>query len=84
VCESTGEGGNKLRDIWVKIYKEDLQWGVRDMRLRAKENNWQRKDSNAYLQKKDRNSWIASSILKSLQTDSKVKEKNDYIKLMQK
>ena len=83
VCESTGEGGNKLRDIWVKIYKGDLQWGVRDMRLRAKENNWPRKDSNAYLQKKDRNSWISSSILKSLQTDSKVKEKNNYVKSVQ-
>ena len=83
VCEATGDRGQRLRDIWVKIYRGDLQWGVRDIRLRAKENNWPRRDSNAYMQKKDRNSWIASSLLKSLQTDSKVKEKNKYIKLMQ-
>ena len=81
VCESTGDRGNQLRDIWVKVYKGDLQWGVRDERFRAKEKNWPRKDSNAYMQLKDRNSWIASSILKSLQTDSKVKEKQKYIKL---
>ena len=83
VCASTGERGKHLRDIWVKIYRGDLQWGVRDMRLRAKENNWPRRDSNAYLQKKDRNSWISSSILKSLQTDSKVKEKKNCGKSVQ-
>ena len=83
VCDATGDRGQNLRDIWVKIYKGDLQWGVRDMRLRAREKNWPRRDSNAYMQKKDRNSWIASSLLKSLQTDSKVKEKNKYVKLMQ-
>ena len=84
VSASTGERGNQLRDLWLKIYRGDLQWGVRDMRFRAKETNWPRRDSNAYLQKKDRNSWIASSILKSLQTDAKVKEKNNYVKSVQK
>ena len=83
VCDATGDRGQNLRDIWVKIYKGDLQWGVRDMRLRAREKNWPRRDSNAYMQKKDRNSWIASSLLKSLQTDFKVKEKSKYVKLMQ-
>ena len=81
VCETIGDQGNQLRDIWVKVYKGDLQWGVRDERFRAKEKNWPRRDSNAYMQLKDRNSWIASSILKSLQTDSKVKEKQKYLKL---
>jgi hypothetical protein len=84
LCESNGERGNQLRDIWVKIYKGDLQWGVRDVRLRAKENNWPRRDSNAYMQMKDRNSWIASSILKSLQTDAKTKEKKTNVKVCNK
>ena len=81
VCEFTGDKGIQLRDIWAKIYKGDLQWGVRDVRLTAKEKNWPRGDSKAYMQMKDRNSWIAASILKSLQTEAKAKEKKKYIKL---
>ena len=50
VCESDGERGENLRNLWVKIYKGDLKWGVRDERLRAKEKGWPRKAGNAYLQ----------------------------------
>ena len=82
VCATTGKKGEDLRNLWLKIYKGDLRWGVRDARLRAKEKNWPRKDSNAYLQNHDRNSWIASSIRKSLQTELKANEKKNYIKLM--
>ena len=82
VCETKGEPGTRLRDLWLRIYKGDLQWGVRDERLRAKEDNWPRKDSNAYLQKKDRNSWIAFAILKSLQVYSKAVAKENYVRII--
>ena len=82
VCESDGERGENLRNLWVKIYKGDLKWGVRDERLRAKEKGWPRKAGNAYLQNQDRNSWIASSLRKSLQTEVKVNEKKNYLNLM--
>ena len=84
VCSTTGEKGEDLRNTWVKIYRGDLQWGVRDVRFRAKEKGWPRMDSNSYMQKKDRNSWIASSILRSLKSELKVKEKKNYVKLMNK
>ena len=82
VCGTTGEPGKRLRDLWLRIYKGDLKWGVRDERFKAKENNWPRKDSNAYLQKKDRNSWIAFAILKSLQVFSKSTVKTNYINII--
>ena len=75
------EVGNELRDIWVKMYRGDLRWGVRDERKRAMEDNWPSKDST-YLQKKDRNSWIAFSVLKSLRVAAKANEKSNYCKLM--
>ena len=58
VCESDGEKGDNLRNLWVKVYKGDLKWGVRDERLIEK--GW---PSNAYLQNQDRNKWIASSLV---------------------
>ena len=82
MCAARGQKGEDLRNIWTQIYRGDEKWGVRDVRLRAKANNWPRKDSNACFQKKDRNSWIASSILKSLQAEAKLKEKKNYIKQM--
>ena len=57
-------------------------WGVRDARVGAKEKNWPRRDSNACLQKRDRNSWISSSIFKSLQREEQEKEKKNDLKLM--
>ena len=59
----------------------DLRYGVRDARMKAKEKNWPRVDSIAYLQKKDRSSWIASSFLKSFQSQAKGKEKRNYMRL---
>ena len=79
-----GGKGEEIRDIWTKVYQGDLRHGVRDARLKAKEKNWPRVDSTAYLQQQDRNSWIASSLLKSFQTEAKGKEKKTYIKLAQK
>ena len=84
VCATAGEPGKRLRDLWLKMYKGDLQWGVRDDRFRAKEKNWPRKDSNAYLQKKDRNSWIAFAVLKSLQVVSRIAERTSYTNIINK
>ena len=82
VCAAGGVMGEELRNIWRSIYKGDEKWGVRDVRFKAKANNWPKKDSNACFQRKDRNSWIASSILKSLQAESRINEKRGYIDAM--
>ena len=83
VCATKGVSGEEIRNIWVKIYRGDERWGVRDVRFRAKANNWPKKDSNACFQKKDRNSWIASCILKSLQAEAKLNEKKNNMKQTQ-
>ena len=68
VCQDNLKVGNDLREMWVRMYRGDLKWGVRDARLQAKEKNWPRMDTNSYLQKHDRNSWVASCVRKSLLT----------------
>ena len=83
VCSYEGKSGDQLRNLWCKVYKGDLKWGVRDVRLRAKAENWPRRDTNAYLQNHDRNSWISYSLLKSLQTSARLEEKRNYIKLVE-
>ena len=55
--------GFELRKLWVKIYKGDLRWGVRDTRRRALVQN------QAINTRPDRNSWIAFCLRKSLKTD---------------
>ena len=81
VCGTKGEKGEEIRNIWTKAYKGDLKYGIRDVRLRAKENNWPRGDTKAFLRKRDRNSWIASSFLKAFQTEAKGNLKKKDIKL---
>ena len=80
VCSSGGEAGEKIRNIWAKIYKGDLKWGVRDARIRAKGGNG---PSYEVRQLKDRNSWIAFSLLNSYQAKARLREKKGAIKLMQ-
>jgi hypothetical protein len=63
VCSSTGEEGEKLRDFWVKLYRGDLLFGIRDVRFKAKEENWPLRKQNTG--RKDRNSWIAHALRKS-------------------
>ena len=66
VCSGKGEIGNELREVWKRIYKGDLRWGVRDARMKNKEKNCQKKYYG-----QDRNSWIAASLKKSLLTAKK-------------
>ena len=80
LCRDEGLGVEELRKLWVKIYKGDLRWGVRDARFKAKEKKWPIMDSNSFTRNKDRNSWICGSIRKSLLTQMKVNEKKNYIK----
>ena len=82
LCTASGENGDHLRNLWSKVYKGDLKYGVRDVRFQAKEKCWPRKDGNAFLQKRDRNSWIAGTILKSFQAEIKMRATHAYIKLM--
>ena len=60
----------------MKVYKGDLKWGVRDVRLRAKEKNWGKN------QPRDRNSWIATSIKKALAAERKRTLKQEDMKLI--
>ena len=57
VCSTQGEKGVTLRKLWTKMYQGDLMHGVRDLRRRAKENNWPIKKQTTG--RRDRNSWIA-------------------------
>jgi hypothetical protein len=83
VCSSEGSEGEEIRRLWIKVYQGDLRFGVRDARLKAKEKNWPRGDSSACSRSQDRNSWIAGSFLKSLQTEAKTIEKKAYIEHIQ-
>ena len=60
---SPGENGNALRDLWIKLYKGDLRFGIRDERKRAKELNWPLRKQRTG--RKDRNSWIAHALRKA-------------------
>ena len=51
VCKANGKNGEDIRCIWTTVYQGDLKHGVRDARLKAKENKWPRGDSKAFLQK---------------------------------
>ena len=76
ICTTGGQKGTELRNLWVKLYKGDLKWGVRDARMRAKQKNWGKN------QQPDRNSWIATSIRNSLSTERKRTTKQNYMKLV--
>ena len=77
VCSTDGELGDQIRKVWIKVYRGDLKYGVRDARLKAKANNWPRRNNNACTTSRDRNSWIAATFLKSFQADEK-KEKKTF------
>ena len=72
VCTGKGIEGNDLREVWKKIYKGDLRWGVREARMKYKERNSQKKGYG-----QDRNSWIAASLRKSLLSSKKNSNEND-------
>ena len=62
VCTTNYEHGEELRKLWREMYQGDLQWGIRDVRLRAQANNW---PMHQVTTRRDRNSWIAASIRQS-------------------
>ena len=68
VCSSE-DAGEKLRELWLKIYKGDLLHGIRDLRCQAKEDSWPLKKQNPG--RKDRNSWIAHNLRRSCQAAEK-------------
>ena len=74
VCSDHKENGPELRRLWKKMYQGDLQWGVRDLRLKAEQKNWPLKQVT---HKKDRNSWIAASIRQSIVSQKLKKKKCD-------
>ena len=76
ICTTEGQTGSELRNLWVKLYRGDLKWGIRDARMRAKQKNWKKN------QPRDRNSWIATSIRNALTAERKRTMKQNYAKLI--
>ena len=72
VCSSTGESGERLRELWKNMYRGDLLHGIRDLRRKAKEQNWPLRKQNPG--RKDRNSWISHNLRKSCQAAKKFEE----------
>ena len=74
VCSSTGEAGERLRKLWIKMYKGDLRYGVRDARREAKESNWPLRMHSPG--RKDRTSWIVFALKKTCVAAQKIDNKN--------
>ena len=64
VCTATGSEGDEIREVWQRVYRGDLIWGVRDMRIRHLSEQHKKKGQGRHGH--DRNSWIASSLRNSL------------------
>ena len=64
VCSSTGELGDRLRCIWVKMYGGDLVWGIRDARWNVLQNL--KKKGKAKGAGNDRISWVCRAVRNSL------------------
>ena len=78
VCSSKGENGDKLRKLWIQIYKGDLIFGIRDERRKAKESNWPLRSQNPG--RRDRNSWIAYGLRKSCLATKKFRQQTQEVK----
>ena len=76
VCTAEGQDGVELRHLWIKVYKGDMKWGVRDARLMSKLKNWRQNSLH------DRNSWISTSLRNSLTAERKRIHKKAYMKLV--
>ena len=63
VHSAKGTSGEQIRKLWVKLYRGDLLYGIRDERKKAKECNWPVRKQNPG--RRDRNSWIAHALRKS-------------------
>ena len=63
VCSTKGPHGEELRNLWKKIYAGNLEWGVINARMAAKDNGWTVRDKRP--KGNDRNSWICWNIRKS-------------------
>ena len=74
VFSCVGENGNALRELWIKCYRGDLRFGIRDERKRAEELNWPLRKQNTG--RKDRNSWIAHALRKSCLAAQKYEDMN--------
>ena len=59
------------------MYQGDLKWGIRDVRLRAEAKNW---PMNQVTSRRDRNSWIASSLRQGCLSEKTKQMKNEKTK----
>ena len=49
------------------MYRGDLKNGIRDARKQAQRKGWPRKDTQYFVNKNDRNTWIAGFIFKYIE-----------------
>ena len=82
LCKTQGVQGEKLKDLWTRIYKGDLEYGVRDIRFKAKQKNWPRQKNTIFVQKNDRNTFIAGTIFNALKSDIKAEARDSYLQLI--
>ena len=74
VMATQGVNGEKLRDLWVRMYVGDLKNGIRDARRDAENKGWPIKKPQPV--GKDRNSWIVFFIRKACISAAGSKAKN--------
>ena len=77
VCTATGSEGDELRKVWQKVYRGDLLWGVRDMRLQHRSKQPKKKGQGRLGH--DRNTWIASCLRRSLFQEKERTNKNQDV-----
>ena len=77
VCSAKDEHGRELKDLWKLMYQGDLKWGVRDARLKAETKNW---PMNQVTSRRDRNSWIASSLRQGYLSEKTKNMKQEKLK----
>ena len=71
-----------LRETWKSMYLGDGSWGIRDVRLKAKNEKWPSEGNQTYFKFKDRSSYIAFSLLKVLKRPVKKKSEKKRIDAM--
>ena len=64
------------------MYLGDGSWGIRDVRLKAKNEKWPSEGNQTYFKFKDRSSYIAFSLLKVLKRPVKKKSEKKRIDAM--
>jgi len=77
ICLTDGVTGRRIQELWVSFYRGDGQFGVRNTRLDALNNGGLMNE--AWLFKRDRNSWISFMLQKSFKVKVNAKKKSSKV-----